>query len=113
MTILEVRASRASIGSLGRWFVEVKAEDARGSGKNSETRRDELSHPFLTATSSFENGPQVSTTPGWRSFIIERGHRGHEPREGDLEYHASQGRFRLRQRRPHNNQSGSPPRPPW
>src|SRR5258707_10819430 len=48
--------------------------------------------PFLAVTSTFDHGG----TSGWRPLNIERGHRGHESREGDLERHTSQGRFWFR-----------------
>ena len=52
-------------------------------------------------------GYQVSTTEGEGrySLLAERGHRGHESRKGDFEYHPSQSSFRLRQRPPDHDQS--------
>ena len=73
-----------------------------------------LHHDLRAAAFSrsyFDHGPEVPATPGWRSLIIERCHRDYEPREGDLEHHAGQGRFWLRQYRPHHDQSGFPSRP--
>ena len=54
-----------------------------------------------------QHGGQVSTTQGARNryVSIEYGHRILESREGNIECHASQGRFWFRQRYPHNDQS--------
>ena len=41
-----------------------------------------------------------------RHLSVERGHRNHESRGGTLDYYASKGCFWLRQRYPHNAQSG-------
>ena len=61
--------------------------------------------PFLAATTTLDHGG----TSGRRPLNVERGHRGHEPSEGDLEHHTSQGRFWFRQRYSDDDQSMFPP----
>ena len=70
--------------------------------------------PFLSATTTFDHGPkrfQTTETSGERCLLVKCGHRGHEPREGDLERNTSQGRIWLRQRSSNNdNRTSSLPR---
>ena len=53
----------------------------------------------LSATSNFDRRYEspVTERARWCPLVAERRHRGRESREGDLEHHASQGRFWLRQ----------------
>jgi len=64
------------------------------------------------ATSSFDNGSGIPATPGWCSLIVECGHRGREPRKGDLEYHTSQSCFWFCWCCSHYDQSGFASHPP-
>ena len=65
---------------------------------------------FPAATTTSHHGGQVPKTEGRGEchLNVECGNRSHESGQGTLEYHARQGRFRLRQRHPHNDQSEFP-----
>ena len=54
-------------------------------------------HRSLTVATSSDDGYKHPTTErsGWSSLSAECGHRGSQPRKGDLECNSRQGRFRL------------------